>query len=488
MLYQYYIHLINRIFLNSILILIMKTHTHSSSPISGRTHAHSAGLRVSEWCLNHMPHYIFLIILAIIIGVASGLMAHLFKKMIHAVAYNFIPHIAQSHLNWWIIAVPIAGILITGIFTRYILHTSLTHVVAQLINDLKNKTYRLRHNLVFSAVVGGTITLGMGGSSGAEGPIAVTGAAIGSNLGQLLGLDTQKLKILLACGASAGIAGIYSAPFGGLMFSLELLRIELFTIPILVVTVAALTAFLTVYACAGFMPDLTFTPQEGFEWTTLPAVIGLGFFCGIYSLYYSGVTNYMDKVFKSITNPWWRNLTGGIILGSILFLFPSMFSTGEPVLGAVIGGDFEAMATGSALNQFGIDSTVILIVIAAGILLVKCWAVAATNSSGGVGGDFAPTLFAGGLTGFLFATLCNRFCGTSLPVNLFAFYGMAGIMSGVIRTPLMSIFIVLEMTMAYTLSLPVSICALISYLTAKGGAITEASALPMVKHLNWIKE
>ncbi len=465
----------------------MNTHNHiaSSTPESTRTFA--PGLRVSEWCLAHMPHYIFMILLAIIIGVVSGAMAYLFKKMIHALAYTFIPHIAQSGFNWWIIGIPLAGILLTGIFTRYILHNSLTHVVAQLINDLKNKTYRLRHSLVFSAVVGGTITLGMGGSSGAEGPIAATGAAIGSNIGQLLGLDNRKLKILLACGASAGIAGIFSAPIGGLMFSLELLRIELTTIPILAVTVAALTAFLTVFSLAGFNSDLFFIPQEGFEWATLPAIIGLGFFCGLYSLYYSGVTNYMDKVFKSITNPWWRNLTGGFILGSILFIFPAMFSTGYPVLGAILNGNSEALTTGSALNQLGIDPTRLLMVTAAGILVLKCWAVSATNSSGGVGGDFAPTLYAGGIAGFLFATFCNRFCGTTLPVNLFMFYGMAGAMSGIIRAPLMSIFIVIEMTTAHILFFPVSICAFVSYLTVKGGAFTEASALPLVKHLNWIK-
>lgn len=454
----------------------------SANKVGHRT----SGIRLAQWCQKHIPQYIFLVLLAIIVGVASGLTAFVFKKMIHAVAYTFIPHIRNA-FNWWIITVPIVGILLTGIFTRYIIHTNLTHVVAQLINDLKEKIYRLRHNLIFSAVLGGTVTLGMGGSSGAEGPIAVTGAAIGSNIGQWLGLDNDKLKILLACGASAGIAGIFSAPIGGLMFSLELLRISLTTIPILAVTIAAFTAYLTVHICSGFVTDLTFSHTVGFEWSTLPAILGLGIFCGIYSLYYCAVTNSMDKVFKSITNPWQRNLTGGLILGAILFLFPSMFSTGYPVLGQLIGGNYAEIAVGSAFNQFGFDSSSLLMIIAGGILIMKCWAVSATNSSGGVGGDFAPTLFAGGMAGFLFASFCNHFFGTSLPIDLFAFYGMAGVMSGVIRTPLMSIFIVVEMSMAYSLYLPVTLCAFISYITVKGGAITEASALPLVKHLNWIK-
>ena len=443
--------------------------------------------RISVWCRNHMSDYTYMIILAIITGIVAGFLAHIFKKMIHAVAYTFIPHIMSSQFNWWIIGVPIVGILLSGIFTRYILHHSLTHVVAQLINDLKQKSYRLRHDLTFSAILGGTITLGMGGSSGAEGPIAATGAAIGSNIGQLMGLDSNRIKILLACGASAGIAGIFSAPLGGLMFSLELLRISLTTLSILAVTVAALAAYLTSFACNGFQADLFFHPMEGFEWASLPAVIALGIFCGAYSLYYSGVTNYMDKVFKGISNPWRRNITGGVMLGAILFLFPSMYGVGYPVLTKVIGGDFDAIANGSVLHSAGIASIEGLMMVAACILVCKCWAVSATNSSGGVGGDFAPTLFAGGLAGFLFASLCNNYLGVHLPVALFAFYGMAGVMSGVIRTPLMAIFIVIEMSMSYSLSLPVSICALVSWLTVKGGAITEAQALPLVKHLNWLR-
>ena len=434
-----------------------------------------------------MSEFVFMVTLAVITGAVAGVMAHIFKKMIKFVAGIFIPHIINSGLNWWIIGVPVAGILLTGILTRYILHQNLTHVVAQLINDLKNKIYRLPHALTFSAVLGGTLTLGMGGSSGAEGPIAATGAAIGSNIAQLLGLDKNKVKILLACGASAGIAGIFSAPIGGLMFSLELLRISLTTIPILAVTVASLTAYLTSFACNGFMSDIYFVPQEGFEWSTLPAVICLGVFCGIYSLYYSAVTNHMDKVYKGIANPWFRNLTGGLILGAILFIFPSMYGVGYPVLGSVIGGDFDAIAHGSVLATLADTGITGLMLIAGGILILKSWAFSATNSSGGVGGDFAPTLFAGGVAGFLFSTFCNHFCGMHLPVALFAFYGMAASMSGIIRAPLMSIFIVVEMSMAYSLSLPVSVAALVSYLTVKGGAITEASALPLVKHLNWIK-
>ena len=431
-----------------------------------------------------MSGYVFLMILAIITGLASGAMARLFKVMIRRVSDLFIPRIVNGEINWWIIGIPVAGILLTGIFTRYIIHTNLTHICAQLIHSIKEKTYRLRHNEVFSAVIGGTITLGMGGSSGAEGPIAATGGAIGSNIGQLLGLDNNRLKILIACGASAGIAGIFSAPIGGLMFSLELVGISLTTVPVLTVTVSAFTAYLTVYALEGQHHDLIVNLPSTFDWHMLPAVICLGIFCGIYSMYYSGVTNYMDTVFKRLTNPWVRNLTGGVMLGMILLLFPSMFSTSYGVLGDVINGDFSSMAKGSILSHLGGGDN-LLALCATGILILKCWAVSATNSSGGVGGDFAPTLVAGGILGYLFAFLYNRYTGSALPAGLFAFYGMAGAMSGIIRTPIMSIFIVVEMTGCYGHFLPVSIIALMSFLTVRFGAISENAAKPIVRHLNW---
>lgn len=450
---------------------------------SGSSVKSPLGERISQWCLNRMSDFSFIVILAIVIGIICGLLAFIFKKMIHALAYLFIPHIATS-FNWWIIAVPVAGIILTGIFTRYVIHSDLTHLVGQLLQNLKRKIYKLRHNLVFSAIVGGTITLGMGGSSGAEGPIATTGAAIGSNIGQLLRLDSRKLKILIACGASAGIAGIFSSPIGGLMFSLELLRVWLSTVPVIAVAIASLIAYLTVLICNGFRPDYTFIPTESFEWSTIGAVICLGIFCGIYALYYSSVTNEMDKFFKRITNPWLRNLTGGLIIGLILFCFPSMFSTGYPVLFSLLDGNHEAIATGSALNHIDLGVNALLYV-GLGILILKCWAVAATNSSGGVGGDFAPTLFAGGIAGFIFATVANNLFECQLPVELMALYGMSATMSGIVRAPIMSIFIVIEMAAAYKYAFPISICAFISYLTVKGGALTKAAALPLVHHLNW---
>lgn len=434
--------------------------------------------------MKHIPEFAFTIILAFIIGVLCGLGAYLFKLFISAISDLFIPHITDFKFNWWIILVPIAGILLTGIFTRYIIHTNLTHGVAQLMRDLKHHAYRLRKNLTYSSIVGGSITLGMGGSSGAEGPIAYTGAAIGSNIGQLFRLSPDMLRILIACGASSGIAGIFSAPVGGLMFAIELLHMQLSVNALLAATIGCLTSYLTIFTCRGFHPDLTFTPLSDYSADIIPMVLGLGVFCGIYSIYYSHVTSHMDTYFKNITNPWKRNLYGGIMLGAILFIFPSMFSTGYPVIGNLINGDCSALAKGSIIQHFT-DSYILLPLCAAGILLLKCPAVAATNCSGGVGGDFAPTLFAGSMAGFIYAWLSNHLFGMSLPVGIFAFIGMSGVMGGVIEAPLMTIFITMEMTQSYKFALPLAICTTISYLTVKLVSRLTGNRHPLVIHTRW---
>lgn len=425
-----------------------------------------------------------LIFLSCVIGVVTGVAAWVFKWSLGEVSGFFLPKIQSGEINWWIIAAPVVGILLTGIFTRYIIRTDLTHGVGQLIQDLKHKKYKLKHNLVYSSIVGGTLTLGMGGSSGAEGPIAYTGAAIGSNIGQLLKLRGNHLKVLIACGAGAGIAAIFSAPLGGFLFATEVLRVGLTTLPVLAVVSSCLCAYVTIYTLHGFKPDLAFVPDAHFSLDMLPLAIILGLFCGIYCIYYSGVVNYMDTVYKKMRNPWIRNLAGGLMLGAILLVFPSMFGVGYPITGSMINGGFEALSKGSVLKQF-IEGDTLLIIGAVGILLCKCWAVSSTNSSGGVGGDFAPTLFAGSMAGFLFATLWNHIFGTELPVALFAYFGMAGVMAGAIQAPMMAIFIVIEMCQVYTLSLPVALVGIVSYLTVIAAGWAKRDSHPLVRHHFW---
>ena len=192
----------------------------------------------------------------------------------------------------------------------------------------------------------------------------------------------------------------------------------------------------------------------------------------------------MDAFYRNIQNPWIRNLTGGLILGSLLLMFPSMYSAGYPVITDIINGNYDAIEKGSIFSPFQ-SKEFYLIAITAGILIFKSFAVSSTNSSGGVAGDFAPTLFAGCLSGYLFATACNSLFGMSMPACIFAYLGMAGVMAGAIEAPLMSIFIIMEMTQNYDFALPIAICSLMSYITVKSREWLFGRHHLLILHHHW---
>lgn len=431
-----------------------------------------------------MSPFVFILVLAVIIGAMCGVAAFGFKWLLAKISGVFIPLVHMDGINWWIIAIPIAGIILTGLFDRYIIHDNPSNGTGRLINDLHKGNYRLRGDLMYSPIVASSITLGMGGTSGSEGPIAYAGAAIGSNVGKALGLDDNTLKTLIGCGTSAGIAGIFIAPIGGILFGLEVIRIKLTTLGVLAVMVSCLVSYLVICTLVGLAPDMTFHPDIPPDHIDCIPMIMLGIFCGVYSLYYSGVVRYMEAAFPRIKNPLLRNISGGLVIGLCLLCFPSMFGVGYPVIQDVINGHPEALADGSIIGAF-VPGDVMLIISCVGIMFLKCWGVAATNGSGGVGGDFAPTLFAGCMAGFLFAALCNNWLSLNLPVGIFAFLGMAGVMSGAIEAPLMTIFIVTEMTHGFDYAVPVIVVATASYLTVKLGKHLANIQGRMVRHFVW---
>ena len=453
---------------------------------STNSNALTAAHRFSQWCQSVMSPYVFIVIVAVIIGTLCGSAAYLFKWLIAEISGIFMPHIEGGKINWWIIAVPVAGILLTGIFNRYIIHDNPTHGTGRLINDLAHNNYHLRGDLTYSPILASSITLGMGGTSGSEGPIAYTGAAIGSNVGKWLGLDDDMTRTLIGCGTSAGIAGIFIAPVGGIMFGLEVIRVKLSTLGVLAVTISCLTSFMMISIINGLHADMTFYPAVPVGDIHILPVILLGIFCGIYSFYYSTVTNHMDRFFTLIKNPWVRNITGGLIIGGCLLMFPSMYSVGYGVIGDVLNGNPGALSHGSVLSTL-VPGELQLVIACGGIMFLKCWGVSATNSSGGVGGDFAPTLFAGCMAGYMFACIFNHWLELEIPVGIAAFIGMAGVMSGAIEAPLMTIFIVLEMTQRFDFAIPVIVVAAISYITVKSCKRIANIQGRMIRHFFWFK-
>lgn len=418
--------------------------------------------RLLAWRRRNLSDKAFVFILATGVGLLSGFGAFLLKRMVAGVSHLLTHALRAGGANWQLLLIPLAGIVLTGILCRYVLKARLAHGVSQLMKSLSQKIYKLKSNILYGPMLASTITLGFGGSAGSEGPIAYTGAAIGSRVAQLFRLSPHSMMIMVGCGAGAGIAGIFKSPLGGALFTLEVLRMPMTTFSVMVLLVTAVTAAMTAFVLSGCTLDIPFDQCVAFDPGLLPYVLALGLFCGFYSLYYTFVMKKISQMLNSLRNPWVRNTAGGGILALLVFCFPALYGEGYGVIGKVINGDFNAILADSMFAGMGGGSEMLMLV-AGATLMVKCFATSATNSGGGVSGDFAPTLFAGCMGGFFFASLLNQLFGLHLPEAHFAFFAMAGVMAGAIRAPLMAMFLTCEMGAAYSFFLPLMLTAAISF-------------------------
>lgn len=398
----------------------------------------------------------------IIIGVLTGLATYLMKEGVKWVGILLSSGLKFNMANPIFLVLPLAGILLAMIFQKYIIHTDLSHGTAFIKRDLKAGEYRLAPSNMFTSLIGCSVTLGFGGSAGAEGPSAYTGAAIASNFCRWLDVDQRWKRILFGIGAGAGIAGIFKSPVGGALFTLEVLGMELTTIPVIALFSCCLIAGCTALALGGFAIDITFIPHIPFRGENILWMIGLGVFCGLYSLYYNATKNYAAKILRKIPNAWLKALLAGGVLSISIFFFPSLFGEGYGILGKIINGEALKFFDYSPFYS-GFGSMGILMFGTFAVLLLKGVMVTATIDGGGVAGDFAPTLFAGCLAGYLFGLAMNNWFGAAIPTENFALLGMAGVMSGAIKAPLMAIFITAEMSNSYHFIFGFLVVAAISY-------------------------
>lgn len=440
----------------------------------------------NNWRRRYMSDYVFLAWLAVVVGLLSGFAAHIFNRMITISSEIFMTHIVNGRVNWWLFLLPIGGIVLAGIYTRYIIRTDLTHGVTRMMHSLYMGKFLFKRNLIYSPIIGSTITLGLGGSAGSEGPIAISGAAIGSNIGRWLQLKMPLVKVLVGCGAAAGISGIFQSPVGGVLFTLEFLKMEIGTFSILAVVLSSLVAYGIVFVCNGCHVPTEFFPADSLDPNQYWAVLLLGLFCGAYSMYYSGVINYTDNIFSKISNPWLRNVLGGLGVGICIMLFPSLYGVGYPVMSEIIHDRFTALTHGDVLIGLNIGKWGVILV-AFLVLAIKCWACGACNASGGVSSDFAPTLFAGAVAGFLFSYFCDNIIGLHLPIPAFILLGMAAVMAGCIEAPMMSIFIVMNMGTDLAFLLAITLSAYTSYTTVRVLSHIRGYDNMLVKHLQWFR-
>lgn len=430
--------------------------------------ASSLYLKLLIWREKHIKERNFVLILALIVGIASGFAALLLKYLIHIISDALLSHFAVTGGNYMYLLWPVLGVLITSVFVRYVIRDNISHGVTRVLYAISQKKSRLKPHNMYASLIGSSVTIGFGGSVGAEGPIVYTGAAIGSNLGSAFRMSPRVLMILVGCGAAAGIAGIFKAPIAGMLFTIEVLMLDLTAVSIMPLMLSSIAAATVAYAFTGYESEFFFSQSETFLTMRIPYVIVLGVFCGFVSLYFTKVMNMVEQMFSRLVNPWLKFLVGGAILSLLIFLFPPLYGEGYGPINSLLNGQYTQIFDGSIFYGYRENVWMVMVFILL-IILTKVFATSATNGGGGVGGTFAPSLYVGCMTGFLFAMLVNTLglCDGGLSLKNFALMGMAGVMSAVMHAPLMAIFLTAEMTGGYQLFLPLLIVSTISYGTIR---------------------
>lgn len=425
-------------------------------------------MRLLQWREKHITERNFVIVLALVVGILSGFAALLLKLIIEEIASLLTAHVSITQGNYSYLIFPIVGILIVSLFVRYVVRDNISHGVTRVLYAISQKKSRLKVHNMWSSLVASSVTIGFGGSVGAEGPIVFTGAAIGSNLGGAFRLSPRILMLLVGCGAAAGVAGIFKAPIAGMLFTIEVLMLDLTAASVMPLMIASVAGATVAYVFTGYDVEFFFSQSEPFVTSRIPYVILLGVFCGFVSLYFTKVMNMMERTFGKLKNPWLKFAFGSVILSSLIFLFPPLYGEGYGPINLLLNGQFSQIFDGSLFYDYRHDVWMVIVFIGL-IILAKVFATSATNGSGGVGGTFAPSLYVGCMAGFFFAILINTLglCDGELSTKNFALMGMAGVMSAVMHAPLMAIFLTAEMTGGYELFLPLLIVSSISYGTIR---------------------
>ncbi len=424
-------------------------------------------MRFLTWREMHIKESTFVIFLALAVGIIVGFAAQLLKYLIHVISHALTSHINSDSGNYLYILLPTLGVVITALFVRYVVKDNISHGVTRVLYAISQHKSRLKRHNMYTSLLASSVTIGFGGSVGAEGPIVCTGASIGSNIGSMFRMSPRILMILVGCGAAAGIAGIFKAPIAGMLFTLEVLMLDLTTVSVMPLLIAAITSATIAYTYTGFSFEFFFVQNADFSLDQVLPTIVLGVACGIISLYFTRVMNMMENFFGRFKHRWIRTIIGCIILSGLVFLFPPLYGEGYDSIMNLLAGDGSSIVDGSIF--YGDGESVWFIVLFIGlIILTKAFATSATNGAGGVGGTFAPSLYVGCMTGFLFAYVFN-FLGFDIDLSIknFALIGMSGVMSAVMHAPLMAIFLTAELTGGYSLFLPLLIVSTIAYGTIK---------------------
>ena len=385
---------------------------------------------ISVFASRHLTPKQLIFTLALLVGVGSAIAAWVLKTLIEEIALLLTSHFDVTSANRLYLVYPVVGIFLCVMFVKFIVRDDISHGVTKILYALSRRQGDIRSHNCWSSVIASSLTIGFGGSVGAESPIVLTGSAIGSLLGRQFRVDHKTMMLLIGCGASGAIAGIFKAPIAGLMFTLEVLMVDLTMASLLPLLVSCLTATCITYTLAGTSPMFSF-----------------------------------EQVFGKLRHPAARLALGGVVLAVLIYFFPPLYGEGYGTISLLLSGDAHASEVMNNSFFYGHETSLVTYLVL--IILVKVFATTATNGGGGCGGTFAPSLFLGCIAGYVFSALWNIQTpfGITVPSTNYALLGMAGVMSGVFHAPMTGVFLIAELTGGYDLFIPLMIVSVCSYIT-----------------------
>lgn len=422
--------------------------------------------RLIYWREQHIGERYFILLLALAIGVTMSLLANILKYFIHHVE-GFLMSGIETH-SYLYLLLPAIGILLTGVFVRYILKDDISHGVTKVLSSISQRKSRIKPHNMWSSLLASGITISFGGSVGAESPIVMTGAAIGSNFGRLFRLEQRNLMLLVGCGVAGALGGIFKAPITGLVFVIEVLLLDLTMASVLPLLISSVSAAAMSYLISGGANHFSFSFTEPYYVERVPMMILLGIICGLVALYFSQTMFFLEKKLKKIEPYINRYLAAILILGCLIFIFPPLYGEGYSIVNKLLSGQYGSLLDNSIFEDFATSFWVVVAFMTL-VLLFKVFASVATNSGGGCGGLFAPTIFVGAITGFLYSFIVNYlpFVKMYLPSKNYTLLGMAGLMSAVMHAPLTGVFLIAELSGGYDLFLPLMLVSITAFGTIR---------------------
>lgn len=429
---------------------------------------HNANLfnRLYITMVNNLTKRQIMGVLAAFVGFAAGFAAMLLKNMVHFISHQLHSLSQTEYLNYIYIIAPIVGILLTLWFIKFILRRPIGHGVPGVLHSISRSNGYLAPHKMFSSLIASSLTVGFGGSVGLEGPIVGTGAAIGSNVGRKFRLSRKQVGTLIACASSGAVAAIFNAPIAGIVFSIEILLLDLTFSSLVPLLIASASAVVTSYFFMGNDILYKFEVITTFEIIDLAYYVLLGIFTGLISVFFSRIYRSMDNRFEQIKNGYIRLIYGGLLLGLLVFFFPSLYGEGYNEINQALAGNVNYLFEHSLFYEY-VDEVWIVIILLFAVTMFKVFATAATFGAGGIGGIFAPALFIGVNAGWLFGKVVNLLGVHELSERNFALVGMAGLIAGVLHAPLFSIFLIADISGGYSLFLPLMITAVFSYVIVR---------------------